>query len=400
MAARHFSQSLSSLARIAFLASLLYMPTFAQQAGTTSFVFDGNRMYAELVFVRPDGSVHRALAFVDLGSPSMMVTQSLFEELRLDQKRPLEFCVGDLTVRMDAGAVTPDPDEPYSVGSDLKVEGLLPAGVLKNYQVSIDYQRRALTLAQPGARKPAGIPVPARVNDTTGLVTVEASVAGRVYPLTIDNGSAYTWFRKGVLQDWLRAHPEWQRGVGAVGVSNMRMADNRSEAEGLLARIPEMKLGSLVVQNAGVLGVGPGKEFSEGQDLFDWYSRKNPVPVIGWIGANVLKSFCLTIDYPNRMTYWLRQSELDPHEIDQVGLTLKAVGGSYFVAGIATQNGKPTVDGVLPGDKLLKIDGLPTASATWGALFSSLHGAPGDSRTLILERNGKQLAIQAKVTPF
>lgn len=76
MAARHFSQSVSSLARIAFVVPLLWVPALAQQApssGTTSFVFDGNRMYAELAFVRPDGSVHRALAFVDLGSPSMMV---------------------------------------------------------------------------------------------------------------------------------------------------------------------------------------------------------------------------------------------------------------------------------------------------------------------------------------
>ena len=40
-------------------------------AGTTTFVFDGNRMYAELGFVRPDGSIRRALAFVDMGSPSM-----------------------------------------------------------------------------------------------------------------------------------------------------------------------------------------------------------------------------------------------------------------------------------------------------------------------------------------
>jgi hypothetical protein len=195
MAARHFSQSVALLARIAFAALLLLVPTLAQQApssGTTSFVFGGNRVYAELAFVRPDGSVHRILAFVDLGSPSMMVTQSLFKELQLDRKPPLEFRVGDLTVRMDASAVTGDPDEPYSVGSDLKVEGLLPAGVLKNYEVVIDYQRRTLTLVQPGARKPAGVPVPARVNDTTGLVTVESSVAGRVYPLTIDNGSAYT----------------------------------------------------------------------------------------------------------------------------------------------------------------------------------------------------------------
>jgi len=188
--------------------------------------------------------------------------------LQLDRKPLLEFRVGDLTVRMDASAVTGDPDEPYSVGSDLKVEGLLPAGVLKNYEVVIDYQRRTLTLVQPGARKPAGVPVPARVNDTTGLVTVEASVAGRVYPLTIDNGSAYTWLKKSTVQDWLRAHPEWQRGVGAVGVSNMRMAGDGSEVEGLLVRIPEMKLSSLVLRNVGVLGRRPRQRIQRRSGFF------------------------------------------------------------------------------------------------------------------------------------
>jgi C-terminal processing protease CtpA/Prc len=83
-----------------------------------------------------------------------------------------------------------------------------------------------------------------------------------------------------------------------------------------------------------------------------------------------------------------------------VGLTLKAVGGSYFVAAIAMQNGKPTVDGVLPGDKLIKIDGLSTQTATWGTLFSALHGKPGEFHTLLLERNGKQLTARARITAF
>jgi hypothetical protein len=330
----------------------------------------------------------------------MMVTASLFKELQLDRDRPLEFRVGDLAIRPDTSTVTRDAGKPYLVGSDQPVEALLPAGILKNYEVVIDYQRRTLTLAEPGALKPEGFPVPARVNDLTGLVTIEASIAGRTYPTTIDNGSAYTWLRKSTVEDWLRTHPGWQRGVGAVGVSNMRMADDGSEADAILARIPEMNLGGLLLQNVGVLGVGTGKEFGNRVDFFDWYSRKNPVPVIGWMGANVLKSFRLTIDYPRRMTYWLQQSALDPHEIDQVGVTLKAIGGRYFVAAVATQNGKPTVDGVLPGDKLLKIGGLTTSTATWGAIFSALHGAPGDSRALILERNGKQISVQAKVTAF
>jgi hypothetical protein len=357
-------------------------------------------MYAELAFVRPDGSLHRTLAFVDLGSPSMTVTSALFEELQLDRNTPMEFRVGDLAVRADASSVTRDTEKPYSVGSPQLVEALLPAGILKNYGVVIDYQRRTLALAEPGVLKPDGVPVPARVNDRTGLVTVESSIGGRTYPTAIDNGSAYTWLRKRTVEGWLQTHPGWQRGIGAVGVSNMRMADDGSEADAILARIPEMKLAGLLLQNVGVLGLGPGKEFRNGLDFFDWYSKKSAVPVIGWIGANVVKNYCLTIDYPHRMTYWLKQSELDPHEIDQVGVTLKATGGSYFVAAVATQNGKPTVDGVLAGDKLLKIDGLSTSTATWGSIFSALHGAPGESRSLILERGGRQLTVITKVTAF
>jgi len=107
-------------------------------AGTTTFVFDGNRMYAELGFVRPDGSIHRALAFVDMGSPSMTLTESLFKELQLDKNHPLRFRVGDLLVEVPRAEVITEPGEPYSMGPDLKVEGMLPAGILQRYQVVID----------------------------------------------------------------------------------------------------------------------------------------------------------------------------------------------------------------------------------------------------------------------
>ena len=58
----------------------------------------GNRIYAELGFVRPDGSIHRALAYVDMGSSSMTLRESLFNELQLDLTRWLTFKVGDFSV--------------------------------------------------------------------------------------------------------------------------------------------------------------------------------------------------------------------------------------------------------------------------------------------------------------
>ena len=100
------------------------------------------------------------------------------------------------------------------------------------------------------------------------------------------------------------------------------------------------------------------------------------------------------------MTYWLPQTELNPHDLDQLGLTLKAESGEYFVAAIVTQNGKPTVEGVQVGDKLLQIGALHTGTATWGAIFSAMHGKPGEIRTLLLERDTKQFTVHAKVVVF
>jgi hypothetical protein len=153
----------------------------------------------------------------------------------------------------------------------------------------------------------------------------------------------------------------------------------------------------LRLQQFGALAIGSN---TTKEDFMDWYSKKNPVPVIGWLGGNVLRGFRLTIDYPNRRMYWLRQTKLDPHDLDQVGLTLMSKKHEYVVAAIATQDGKPTVDGVHVGDKLLRIDKLQTNTASWSEIFSALHGRPGERRTLLVERDGRRFDVQARVTAF
>jgi hypothetical protein len=365
--------------------------------GTAPFILEGNRIYAELTFVRPDGSPRKVLAFVDLGSPSMILSQALFKELQLVQQRSLLFTVGDMSVRVDSSAITADDWFPFSIADHRNVEALLPAGVLQRYQLILDYANCTLTLAQPGTLKVEGAPAPLRINKRTGLVVVDVGVNGETYAATIDTGSAYTWLRKNTAQKWLKVHPDWQRAIGAVGPSNMRMAADGIESRGILLRIPEVKLGSLSVRQVGALAIGPS---DTNWDFMDWYSQKTPVAVIGWIGGNVLRGFRITIDYPNRLSYWLPQAELDAHDLDQVGLTLEARGGEYFVTAIVTQNGKGTVDGVQVGDKLLRIDALSTVNATWGEIFRAMHGKPGELHTLLLERTSKQFTVQATIKAF
>jgi hypothetical protein len=129
-------KDLGSISRHCLHFFTLCLPCIGSQipsSGTTPFIFDGNRVYAELALLRPDGTLHRVLAFVDLGSPTTILSEALFKELQLDQKRPLTFTVGDMPVRVDSSAVTSDAWLPYSIGDNKRVEALLPAGVMQRY---------------------------------------------------------------------------------------------------------------------------------------------------------------------------------------------------------------------------------------------------------------------------
>lgn len=178
------------------------------------------------------------------------------------------------------------------------------------------------------------------------------------------------------------------------------MSGDATETVGIWLRIPKISLGSLILKDVGALAAGPGNNFPGNLDLFDWYSQKNATPVIGWIGGNVLKQFRLTIDYPTRMMYWLKQGDPDSNDFDQVGLTLRFQHREYFVAAVARKNGSPTVEGVSPGDRLIRIGDLQTQNATWGAIYNAMHGKPGQTLILVLERGGNQFTVTTKVTAF
>jgi hypothetical protein len=330
-------------------------------SGTVPFVLDGNRVYVRVEFITPEGKPRKALVFVDLGSPTMILSKDLYAEIGVGSNKTLGLRIGAMSIAPESADVTTDAWLPFSIGEDRQVEALLPAGVLQKYQVRLDYAGGTMTLAQPETLRLQGTAVPFRLNPKTGLSSIEAKIDGQTYPITIDNGSGYTWIRMATAQQWFPRHPDWQRGIGAVGPSNMRMADDGIETAGALVRIPKIKLGSLSVRQVGALAI-PADD--HGHDFMDWYSAKNAVPVIGWLGGNVLRHFRITLDFPRQMSYWERQSALDPHDLDYVGLTLLSRHGEYYVGRIAVQGGQPTVVGAQVGDKLVQVGTLQTHGAS------------------------------------
>jgi hypothetical protein len=270
-------------------------------------------------------------------------------------------------------------------------EAQVPASVLRHEHVVFDYPAQCLTVARPGVLKPQGMAIPCRVNPETGLLMIAATMDGETVQLGVDNGSAGTWVSDTLTKAWETRHPDWPHAIGAVGSANF--FGFSFESQGTLMCLPEMGLGVLRARNVGLLGLG--------QSLFDWYSKKSAGPVLGFIGANVLKNFRIEVDFLNQMTYWEAGPPTEANDLDIVGLTLRPeVDNRFGIAGVVTKDGRPTVDGIEPDDKLVRVNGLDTASATMGAVMDALRGKPGSIRALVIERKGKQITIKTKVVRF
>jgi hypothetical protein len=216
-------------------------------------------VFVELQFVRPDGTPREAFAYVDMGTPVPVLSERLYRELRIDQKGPLVLRLGEIELQSDPASV--QTDSAFMTGPNGKetvtVDAVLPGSLLKDYQVVFDYGQHTLTIARPGTLAPKGFAVPCRVNEKTGLISVDVSIDGRSYAVAIDSGSAYTWFRSETSRQWLLDHPQWERGTGAVGESNMQTRDDGAEAAATVLRLPEIALGALHLKQIGALGIAP-----------------------------------------------------------------------------------------------------------------------------------------------
>jgi len=379
-------------------------PPDSPRSITLPMTLDHNRVIIDAEFLRPDGSVRKARAWVDTGNQFLLVGEALARDLGLEVARSGEpgtqyaQAWASRTPRVRLGGLELDTAglatrvlPGTGVLPGVPAEAGLPASALRQTQVVFDYPSKRLTVGRPGSLKPWGLAIPCKVNAETGLFQVAVKIDGETVQLGVDTGSAGTWVSTALTSAWRSRHPDWPVSTGAVGSANF--FGFPFEPGGILMRLPEVRVGVLPVREVGLLGLDPS--------LFEWYSKKSAGPVAGFLGGNVLKDFRIEIDFSNRMTYWQAGRPSGTNDFDIVGLTLRPeTDGTYTVAGVAAKNGKPTVPEVAPGDRLLRVDGQALANRTMGEVTGALRGKPGEKRTLGLERSGRRFAVRTVVSRF
>lgn len=388
-----------------FLLSLASAWDHGERSVTVPMILDHNRMLVEGQIQRKDGGWRKARFWVDTGNPEFIMNETCARDLGIEpggaagKKTGSGHCpnvrIGGM--RLDFQGVPVTSGVEPRLWSVMHGDANLPSTVLERYQVVFDYPGRRLTIADPGSLPHRGVRAEAGVNRRTGIVQIDAVIDGERLSFALDNGASYSFASEELLERLALGHPDWPHGKGALGCANI-WGLWRGEPSWPLMRLPEIQWGPVRLAGVGIAGLP--RNF-RGSGLGAWYSQKTAQPVAGFLGPNAFKAFRVEIDYAGGAVYFEKVVEPDIHDMDLVGLTLRPeADGGYSVIGVARKDGRPAVEGVEPGDRLLQVGSVKAMGATMGAVVDALRGRPGEIRRLILERNGRRFYVAARVERF
>lgn len=393
----------TSMRRCLCLLAFLSVKGLAQ-TGTVPLIVEGNVPLIDVEFVHADGSTQTGRFVVDSGGGAFLLTEKLANAIGLRPNGPARSAEGarfapapppevrvggmplnlkDARVLIMAGADRFD----FRDGAD----GLFPGHVLERYHVIFDYPGRTFTLAAPGSVKPRGMAVPSPVRPNNGFARIELVIGAKKFGFLLDTGASYTMISQATIEEWIdAASTPWPRHTGAVGPANM--SGGKMEAEALMTRIPEMRLGDFAIAGAGAVSRPVGAYERT-------MSNAMTAPIVGALGGNVLRQFRVEIDYASGITYFERSGKDDPEDLNLVGLTLgEAPNHAVAVTAVSAAAGGTVREQVRPGDLLRRVDGNSVQGLSLLQIVDRLRGKPGDEKKLELERDGKPFQIQAAVT--
>lgn len=399
-------ESQARIRRMKFLQSffatiLLLSSAIAQdpKSVTVPITLDHNRVVIDVYLPLPDGTTKRVRAWVNTGSTELTTSQrvgELFGPVKCEAQScettpPPEIQVSGMKISLQGM----QSHAPTGVPKDVMVAGMspeisLPAPLLRNYDIAIDYANRQFSIGAPGSLKFQGQAVKARVNPA-GLIDVTGQVQSEQVNLLLDTGSGISFVAADRFLKWRASNSTWPYLKGAVGAANFFGTPDEISRE--LLRTPTIRLGTTAL--SGIIFASlPEAEVSKLNDRVGADTN-------GLLGGEAFRNGRVGIDYAHQSVYIDTVNHSTTPDMDVVGLTLHPeANGRFTVLSVLDVDGRPAVPDVKPGDVLVGVDGAPATGATLGQVWSLLGGAPGQIRTLTLERDGKRFTVDAKVHRF
>jgi len=326
---------------------------------------------------------------VDTGSPLMLVDANKYPGVSLPMKLQVtaNITAGELTI---AGV----PLLLTQIGSDmdpLNFAGLFGGNVMKQFAVRLDYAHpdRAFRLGMPPMEMPTdGVEVPGAswsfklegggnglfqgelVKFPPTRIPVNVEIEGVTHPLIMDTGASETTVR--------------------ASVYNALTADGRAELFGLpistvagptsasVTRVRSLSVAGAQVDDPVVMTIG--------DSLIDTIEGEVHHPVDGLLGGNFLRSFMVTIDYPNGTVHLQRYtSAVIADEFQRVGFELgPGTGAHRFVIGALYAGTDAARKLLTVGDEVVSVDGQALDALDSVTADALLNGTVGSTHAIAL----------------
>jgi hypothetical protein len=371
----------------------------SKSAVTVPVTLDHNRIVIDVYVQQAAGGTKRVRGLIDTGSTQLTMSPRVAklvdpkftcDEPVCTTAPPMSIEIGGIKVALSSADKAVVPRRPENV-SDVMVAGMspevrIPAQVLKSYDVAIDYGNRQLTIGPVGSVKFTGVAVDAQVSEN-GAVVVPAKVGTRIYHFGIDSASPCSLAGSELLSEWHQKESSWPFIGGALGAGNVTGSADELKRE--MLQLPAMQVGDVKLHQVLVSSTAGGVES---------FQQAAHVPVEGLLGGEPLRGMKLGIDFAHKKVYFDPASNGPSAGLDVVGLTLRPeVDGKYTVAAVLPFEGQSSVPDVKAGDLVVGVDGAPVTGATMGQVWSLLSGEPGQTRKLVIERDGKRDTVEATV---
>lgn len=376
-------------------------------AGPTATVpasIDHNRVVINVEIPLADGSTQKVRAWVDNGNPDLELSRRLATVLGLavsctdtecSAPPPPQIYVGTMTIPLASMKEAKIPLKPVGAAAVLEpgmnVEMNLPSSILRHYDVLINFPNHKFSIGPPGSIHFDGVSGKVLVNADNGLIQVPSQIEGKKYNLSLDVGSSISFLAAEMFDKLAGAHSDWPKMTGAVGSANMWGGD--AETKWKVMRLDRVQFGPLFLSNVAVVALS--------KETVDFFEKRVGVATAGTIGANMLLNYRVGLDYAHSTAYFDLGRTYNFPDFDVVGLILRPEDdGELTIVGVADFEGRPSVEGVQAGDRLVSVGEIPVREATMGQVWSMLGGTPGQERKLTIERAGKQFVVVANVRHF
>ena len=252
-------------------------------------------------------------------------------------------------------------------------EGILGADFLAQFIVTVDYEHQRVTLTIPDKFTYNGKATPLPFTfDEDGSPFIAASIEGIPGQFMLDSGSnagmdlSQSFVQKRHLRDKFPRHIETLGGVELAGTPGT-VWDARADTV-ILGEAPSVHNVIVSLTNSAYAGDGI-------------------------IGSKVLRQFTLTVDWPHRRFY-LEKNRLYGQKTayNRAGFVPRPARDCFEIVFVMANS--PAADaGLKVGDRLMEIAGQPAKNWTFLKLRELVHGEPGAKLPLIVERDGKTIAL-------